>query len=186
MTFRTRYGATFAVATAWVGMIVLTVTLSRPAPEMVAEEPPAKEETKESKDDPALEQARAQVKMLDNLYKTAVVSITERYKQGQPAIMVAKDVFKAMHEGKYHSAKLVDATGQPLDEDNLPQTEFEKRAVEQIRKGKPYYEEVAGSGDERRLLVATIVPAVHERCAECHGVEKGELLGFIRYEVPVK
>jgi hypothetical protein len=124
--------------------------------------------------------------MLDELYKTAVAAITDKYTKGQPAIMVAKDVFKAMEDGKYHSARLVDASGSPLGEKNGPVTDFEKRAAEAMRSGKAYVEEVRGRGDGRTLLAATVVPAVHRRCAECHGVKQGELLGFIRYEVPVR
>jgi hypothetical protein len=31
------------------------------------------------------------------------------------------------------------------------------------------------------------LPVVMEKCAECHGDRKlGEILGFLRYEVPVK
>jgi hypothetical protein len=55
-----------------------------------------------------------------------------------------------------------------------------------MRKGTPYFEEIVGEGEDRRLLAATIVPAVHQRCADCHGVEKGDLLGFIRYQLPIK
>jgi hypothetical protein len=137
-------------------------------------------------DDAALERARTQVKMLDDLYKNAVVSVTKIYKDGPPAIMVAKQVFGAMRESGHHDAKLVDATGSPLNEANEPQTEFEKRAADAMRAGKPYYEEVSGEGDARRLLVATVVPAVLPRCASCHGVDEGDLLGFIRYDLPVK
>jgi hypothetical protein len=81
------------------------------------------EEKQES--DPAVARSRQQVKMLDELYKTAVVSITDNYQKGQPAIMVAKDLFKAMEDGRYHSARLVDATDSPLGEGNVPSTEFE-------------------------------------------------------------
>jgi hypothetical protein len=140
----------------------------------------------DKKADPAVERAREQVKMLDALYKNAVVSITERYQKGQPAIMVAKDVFKAMEDAAFHSARLVDATGAPLGEDNSPKTDFEKKAAKAMQGGETYVEEVVGEGDDRRLLAATVVPAVHERCATCHGVKKGELLGFIRYDVPVR
>src|SRR4051794_14450836 len=59
--------------------------------------------------DPALERTREQVKMLDDLYKNAVVSITKRYvgeQDKQPAIMVAQDVFGAMRKQGWHSAKL--------------------------------------------------------------------------------
>ena len=123
--------------------------------------------------------------MLDELYKNAVVSITNRY-EGPPAIKVAMDVFSAMSKSGWHKAKLVDASGNPQNEANLPKTGFEERAAKAIRGGKPYYDEVVGTGDGRTLFAATIVPAVTQKCATCHGAKKGDLLGFIRYEIPVK
>lgn len=137
-------------------------------------------------DDPALERTRAEVQMLDALYKNAVVSITKVYPKGAPAIRVAQDVFAAMEQTGHHSAKLVDSTGNPLGADSEPKTEFEKRASKAMQDGKPYYEEVTGEGADRRLLAATVVPAVLPRCAACHGVLEGDLLGFIRYDLPVK
>ncbi len=136
--------------------------------------------------DPALERTRAQVKMLDELYKNAVVSITKVYPKGAPAIRVAQDVFGAMEKSGHHSAKLMDSTGTPLGDDSEPKTPFEKRANKAMQEGKEYYEEIVGEGDERRLMAATVVPAVLPRCAACHGVAEGDLLGFIRYDVPVK
>ena len=136
-------------------------------------------------DDPALTRAREEVQKLDTLYKTAVVSVNQLY-EGPPAAKVAKQVFAAMEKGGHHAAKLVDATGSPQNESNLPKTDFEKRAENQMQAGKTYYEEVVGTGDKRRLLAATVVPAVHKKCATCHGVKEGDLLGFIRYDVPVK
>jgi hypothetical protein len=138
-----------------------------------------------AKSEPALDRARDQAKMLDELYKNAVVSITNKY-DGPPAIKVAKDVFGAMEKSGWHKAKLVDASDAPQNEANLPQTGFEKRAAKVIKSGQPYYEEVTGQGAERTLHVATIVPAVTQKCASCHGVKQGDLLGFIRYEIPVK
>lgn len=137
-------------------------------------------------EDAALSRARRQVKMLDDLYKTAVVSITKIYDDGPPAVRVAQQLFKAMEAGEHHSARLVDATGNPLNEKNRPATEFEERAEKAMQDGKTYYEEVVGEGDDRRLLAATVVPAVLPRCAKCHGVEDGELLGFLRYDVKVE
>jgi hypothetical protein len=139
----------------------------------------------EPRADAALERTREQVKMLDVLYKSAVVSVDSRY-QGPPAIKLARDVFAAVEKGGWHKAKLVDASGNPQNEANLPQTDFEKRAAKAMREGKPYYEEVSGADTGRRLYAATVVPAVTKKCANCHGVKEGELLGFIRYEVPVK
>ena len=135
--------------------------------------------------DPALERTREQVKMLDELYKNAVVSITNKY-NGPPAIKVAMDVFATMEKSGWHKAKLVDASGTPQNEANLPRTDFEKRAAAAMRAGKPYFEEVDGNGPGRKLYAATVVPAVTRKCATCHGVNKGDLLGFIRYEILVK
>lgn len=136
--------------------------------------------------DPALERTREQVKMLDDLYKNAVVAITQVYDDGPPAIRVAQRVFGAMDKAGHHSARLVDVTGSPLNEANEPKSDFERRAADAIRAGKPYYEEVSGMGAGRRLQVATVVPAVLPRCASCHGVKENDLLGFIRYDLPVK
>jgi hypothetical protein len=140
--------------------------------------------------DPAVERAREQVKMLDDLYKNAVVSITKTYvakQDDRPAIMIAKDVFAAMQKRGWHSARLVDATGEPLNDANAPRTDFEKEAFRRIRSGQPYYDRVVGEGKDRKLLAATVVPVVMQKCAECHQDRKvGEVLGFLRYEVPVK
>lgn len=169
--------------------LLLTATLAmRPAPTapQADDEPAAKEkEGGQAQADPALERARREASMLDALYKNAVVSVTERYPKGPPAIMVGKDVFAAMEKAGYHSARLVGATEVLMNEENAPKTPFEKRAVEQIRDGEATYEEVVETDDGRRLLVATVVPAVHARCAACHAVNEGDLLGFLRYDLKV-
>lgn len=141
------------------------------------------DDAKKPADDPALVRARAEVQMLDALYKNAVVAVTDLY-DGPPAIKVAQRVFAAMEKGGHHSARLVDATGSPMKDANVPKSDFEKRAAEAIAGGQAYYEEVAGEGPDRRLQAATIVPAVHAKCASCHGVKEGDLLGFIRYDLP--
>jgi hypothetical protein len=135
--------------------------------------------------DPALDRARAQARMLDDLFKVAVVDITNRY-DGPPAVKVAKSIFAAAKEKHYFDAKLLDATGSPLSETNVPGDGFEKRAAEAMNAGKTYHEEVVGKGESRRLRVATVVPAVTKKCAACHGVKQGDLLGFLSYDLPVK
>lgn len=165
------------------------LALSASLAAILAAAAPAPATAPDDGDDPALERARQQIKMLDDLYKTAVVSVTKRYvgeQDEQPAIMVAQDVFGAMNDKGWHSAKLVDATGEPLNPDNAPQTDFEKDAARAINAGQPYFERVAGQGDDRRLLAATLVPVVMKKCADCHGRKVGEVLGFIRYDVPIK
>ncbi len=144
---------------------------------------------KKAVDKAGLERARQTVKMLDDLYKTAVVSITAKYVEDQavtPAAAVAKDVFAAMHQKGWHHARLVDATGKPKNKENLPSTAFEKKAVEEIKGGKTYYEEVGEKDGKPVLRAGTIVPAVMKQCAVCHGGKEGRLLGVITYEVPIK
>jgi hypothetical protein len=140
-------------------------------------------------DKAALERSREQVKMLDDLYKTAVVSITNNYVEGQaatPAAAVAKDVFEAMHKKGWHSARLIDATGKPKNKANVAKTDFEKKAVAEMKAGKTYYEEVAKVDGKDVLRAATVVPVVLKQCATCHGKKEGTLLGTIVYEVQIK
>lgn len=139
--------------------------------------------------DEALARTRAHAKMLDDLYKTAVVSITRTYvdKQlDQPAALVAQEVFAAMKKLGHHDARLIDASGKPKNKSNLPETEFEKKAVAAIKGGQTVVEEVGEANGQRVLRVGTIVPAVLKSCATCHGVKEGELLGVLVYELPIK
>jgi hypothetical protein len=142
------------------------------------------------KPDPAaVERTREQVKMLDALYKNAVVSVTKNYVNQQadvPAAAVAKDVFAAMKNAKFHDARLVDVTGKPKNKENVAKTDFEKRAVKEIKSGKEYFEELAEVDGKAVLRVATVVPAVLPQCVVCHGKREKNLLGTIVYELPIK
>ena len=104
------------------GILSLAVALTHgPSPALVLAE------DKKGPDPAALERTRESVKMLDDLYKTAVVAITNKYVEQQsdtPAAAVAKEVFAAMHKKGWHKARLVDATGKPKTKENLPKTEF--------------------------------------------------------------
>lgn len=140
-------------------------------------------------DSKALERTREQVRMLDALYKNAVVSITKNYVNQQadvPAAAVAKDVFEAMKAKKYHNARLIDVTGKPKNKENVARTDFEKAAVAAIRSGQEYFEEVTRVDGQPVLRAATVVPAVMEQCVICHGKREKNLLGTIVYELPIK
>src|SRR5262245_2429637 len=146
-------------------------------------------DSKKSPDKAALERTRQKVQMLDDAYKLAVVSITNKYVEFQseaPAALVAKEVFEGMHKKGWHSSRLVDATGKPKNKENAAKTDFEKKAVEQIKGGKSYYEEVAEKDGKPVLRAATLVPAVLKQCAVCHGGKEGRVLGTIVYELPIK
>jgi hypothetical protein len=144
---------------------------------------------KKEPDKAAIERAREQVKMLDDIYKTAVVGITATYVDQQsdkPAAMVAKELFKAIKKKGWHEARLIDATGNPKNEDNAAKTEFEKKAAKAMKDGKQYLEEIGETEGKPVLRAATIVPAVMKSCARCHSVKENDLLGAIVYELPIK
>lgn len=171
--------ALLVVLTAGVLTGLLVQTTLRP---VRAGEPDAEKAAK-------VERAREQVKMLDDLYKTAVVTITSKYVENQadtPAAAVAKDVFAAMHKKGWHYARLVDVTGRPKNKANVAKTEFEKKAVKEIRSGKAYYEEIGEQDGKPVLRAATVVPAVMQQCVVCHGKREKNLLGTIVYEMPIK
>lgn len=148
------------------------------------------EPTRAEEKDASLERTRAQVKMLDDLYKSAVISITSKYVNKQdetPAAAVAKDVFEYMQDKGWHKTRLLDATGRPMRKANVAKTDFEKKAVAAIKAGKPYFEEIDQADGKRVLRAATVVPAVMQQCVECHPhVKKGEVLGVLSYEVLIK
>ena len=155
-----------------------------PGPVEAAEKAP-----KAGPDKEAVERTREQVKMLDDLYKTAIVGMTKTYVHQQldtPAAIVAIELFDAMKKKGHHAARLVDASGKPKSKQSLPDTPFEKKAVKEIKAGKAYYDEVGEKDGKPVLRAATVVPAVMKACATCHGVKEGTLLGAVVYELPIK
>jgi hypothetical protein len=165
-----------------VALAGLAVVLVRPLP--------AGPTAKAGPDKAAVERARTTVRLLDDLHKGYVVYITDTYVKAQektPAARVAKKVFKHMEEKGWGSGRLVDATGNPINEKNVPKTDFEKRAVAKLKKGQAYFDEVATRKGKPVLRAATPVPVVMNQCITCHpGYKKGDLLGALIYEVPIK
>jgi hypothetical protein len=141
-------------------------------------------------DPAAVERTRDTVRMIDDLYKGTVVHITATYVRAQettPAARVAQKVFKHMEAKGWHSARLIDVTGSPTNKANVAKTDFEKRAVEQLKAGKPYFDEVATHDGKPVLRAATVVPVVMKQCIACHpGLKEGELMGALVYELPIK
>jgi hypothetical protein len=141
-------------------------------------------------DKASVERTREKVRMLDDVYKGFVVVITDTYVKAQeqtPAAKVAKKVFQHMASKGWHRARLVDATGDPLNRNNLPKTDFEKRAIAKLKSGKDYFEEIALRDQKPVLRAATPVPVVMKECLTCHpGLKQGDLLGALIYEIPIK
>lgn len=155
--------------------------------------PNASNAADKKKKDRALERTRETVKMLDNVYKTAVVLITTHYVNDEddlPAGTAAIALFEAVGKSGTHQARLLDASGEPLEEKNAAKDDFEKAAVKQLKGGESWYEEVIEKDGKRYLRAATPVPVVLEKCVMCHDnykdFKKNEPIGAISYTIPIK
>lgn len=148
---------------------------------------------KDAKSDPAVERTRKQVRMLDDIYKSAVVLITEKYVNSDtdlPAGTAAKALFNAVKKKGWHEARLLDATGDPLVPANSPADDFEKEAVKQLLAGKAGHEQIIEKDGKRYLRSATPVPVVMKKCTLCHenykSVKEGHPIGAISYTLPIE
>ena len=142
---------------------------------------------------PALDRTRKQVKMLDDLYKTAVVLITTHYVTEESDLAAgeaAVALFAAMKEKGWHEVRLLDATGDPIEDRNSPKDEFEKTAVGKLKAGESWYEQVVKIEGKRHLRAATPIPVVLEKCIMCHphykDVKKGAPIGALSYTLLIE
>ncbi|MCA9132259.1 MAG: DUF3365 domain-containing protein [Planctomycetales bacterium] len=166
---------------AMVGMVVVGFSL-------VAQDA-AKKPSKE-----AVERTRDTIKMLDDVYKSAVVLITDKYvhsDEDYAAGSATVDLFAAIKAKGWHVAELLDVTGDPYDSENVANDDFEKMAVEKIKQGEAFVEAVEPGKDGGFVLRAmTPVPVVLEKCTMCHehykAVAPGAAIGAISYAVPVR
>jgi hypothetical protein len=140
----------------------------------------------------AVERTRKTVKMLDDIYKNAIVLITDKYvkdKSDYPAGRAAKVLFRNISKTGSHEVRLVDVTGEPNSPDNVARDAFEKEGVKQLRSGKAYYESVVQKDGKPYLRAMTNVPVVMPRCVLCHenyaNVKKGAAVGALSYTVPI-
>ncbi len=141
----------------------------------------------------AVERTRKQVRMLDDLYKTAVVLITTHYVEDEgdfPAGGAAIALFDAMKKKGWHEVRLIDASGEPLEEANAPKDDFEKTAVKSLLAGKTNYEQIIQKDGVDYLRVATPVPVVLKKCTLCHdnynGVKEGVPVGALSYQLKIE
>ncbi len=143
--------------------------------------------------DAAVERTRKTVRMLDDVYKSAVVLITEHYVNDEddlPAGSAAIALFDAVKKKGWHEVRLLDATGEPLEDKNSPQDDFEKTAVKQLKAGKAWYDQVIEKDGKPYLRAATPIPVVMEKCTMCHDnyndFKKGEPIGALSYTIAIE
>ncbi len=150
-------------------------------------------EKKEEKADPAVERTRKQVRMLDDLYKTAIVLITDKYVHSDtdlPAGSAFQALFGAMKKKGWHEVRLVDATNDPLVPKNAPADDFEKEAIKRLLAGNAGYEQIVEKDNKRYLRSATAVPVVMKKCTMCHphyeDAKPGQAIGALSYTIPIE
>ena len=146
------------------------------------------EKAKRAGEDAVVERTKKQLMMLDDLYKTVLVLITEHYVKDpatlleecmrlvtSPAATASKAVFKAMQEKGWHEARLLGYTNVLLNAaENTPKKGFETRAKEKILAGAANYSEMVEEEGKRYVQMATAVPIVIEKCVMCHSNFKGK------------
>ena len=137
-----------------------------------------------------LEHARKTVRMLDDVYKTYIVLITEEYVDYPsvlPAATLSKRVFKSMNKKGWHKARLLDATGTPFNPENNPKDAFERDAINAMISGKTYFEKIEKIDGKDHLRAVTSVHAVMKGCISCHPSSRvGDLLGGIAYNIALE
>lgn len=153
--------------------------------------PAAEEKTKA--DPAALERTRKTVRMLDDVYKTTVVLITDKYvnnKKDFPAGSAAIALFGQISKKGWHEVRLLDATGEPYNRRNVAQDDFEKEGIKQLRDGKDYFEQVVQKNGKPHLRAITAIPVVMDKCLICHphyeDAKKGAAIGALSYTLPIE
>jgi hypothetical protein len=144
-------------------------------------------------EDAAVARTRKQVKVLDDLYKTVIVMITDNYvteKSDLAAGAAFQHVFAAMKKAGHHEVRLLDATGEPYEDKNVAKDEFEKAAVAALKAGKPGYEQILEKDGKRFLRSATPIPVVMKKCTLCHPAyetaKPGEAIGALSYTLLIE
>lgn len=147
----------------------------------------------EEKKDAAVDRTRKQVQMLDDLYKTAVVLITEHYVKDENTLAAgeaAQALFAAMKKKGWHEVRLLDVAGEPIKSSNVAQDGFEKDAIAQLKAGKSFVEKVETKAGKRVFRAATPIPVVHKKCILCHPnyekVPAGAPIGALGYTVAIE
>ena len=154
---------------------------------------PAQAAASATDNDPAVARARKTVQMLDDIYKNAVVLITDKYVHDEddfPAGSAAVALFEAISKKGWHQVRLIDATGQPYEEKNVARDDFEKAGIARLKAGDAVYEQVVDVDGQRQYRALTPVPVVMKKCVMCHAhyadAKENEPIGAISYSVPVE
>lgn len=144
-------------------------------------------------DEQAIDRSRETVKMLDNIFKQTIVMVTDKYVHDEDdfaAGSAAVLLFKNISESGENKVRLIDATGDPYEMDNVAKDEFEKQGIKRLKAGAKGYEQVISKNGKAYLRSLTPVPVVMQKCVMCHShyadAKPGEPIGAISYTVPIE
>lgn len=146
-----------------------------------------------AKEDKALKLAQREAKILDGIYKNAIVLVTKHYVNDDndiPAGVAFKKLFEAAAKNGWHEVRLLDATDDPYNDENAPADKFEKAAIKALLDGKANFETIVKKEGKRFLRIATPVPVVMDKCVMCHphyeDVKEGTPIGALSYTIPIQ
>lgn len=177
-------------------LAILFVSSYLAAVPVSAQKPGAEKPAADNKPDAAaVERARKTVRILDEVYKNAVVLITDKYVKteddfaaGSAVVLLFKNVSKT---GNQH-VRLLDVTGEPYEPENVAKDAFEKEAVQKIKGGATFVDEVVKKDNgQYELRAMTNVPVVMKKCILCHdhyadAEKKGQNIGAISYRILIE
>ena len=150
----------------------------------------AEETTSEA--DPVVDRVRREVRMLDDIYKGGIVTITKHYVDDEnmiPAGTAFKKLFVAAEQKGWHKVRLLDATGEPYNEENVAEDDFEKMAIKKLVDGESWVEAIETREGVQHLRVATPIPVVFAKCTMCHDnyedVKEGQAIGALSFTLPI-
>ena len=129
--------------------------------------------------------------MLDDLYKTVVVLITEHYVKDQtmryPAASASKALFAEMKKKGWHEVRLLGLTDKLFNPENKPSDAFEQAAAKSCLQGRR-----AMKRSSRKVESATCASqpgylSSWSNVVMCHPTWKGNKgnIGSLSYTVPV-
>jgi hypothetical protein len=128
---------------------------------------PAPKASTTAPDKAAVERSRKIVRMLDGVYKQTIVLITDKYVNedddfaaGSAAVLL----FKNISNPETQLVKLLDATGEPYEPENVAKDAFEKEGIKRIKAGAATYDEVVQQDGKYKLRAMTAVPVVMDKC----------------------
>jgi hypothetical protein len=171
-------------------LALITVVTTSAVKHTAADEQPAAAKTP---DKAAVERSRKTVKTLDNIYKQVIVLVTDKYVHdtddfaaGSAAVLL----FKNISDSSSHTVRLLDATGEPYEPENVAKDDFEREGIKRLKAGAANYEQVVSKDGKPYLRTLTPVPVVMKKCVMCHDhyadAKEGEPIGAISYTVPIE